>query len=89
MHIYHDQKYHFLGMGKWLSATLHTSQEEHIRGNLLRVASDIFTGKGITSRILLDCCAPAGAPHSTLEHAPLHHLTLDIVKPDQKTLQYY
>ena len=27
--------------------------------------------------------------HPTLEHAALHHLTLDIVKPDQKTLQYY
>ena len=51
---------------------------------LLRVASDISAGKGFTSRALLGCFALAGASHSTLEHAPLHHLTLDIVQPDQK-----
>ena len=27
--------------------------------------------------------------HPTLEHAALHYLTLNIVNPDQKTLQYY
>ena len=56
--------------------------------SLLRLASDVSAGKGLSSRALLDFSAP-GASHTTLEHAALHHLTLDIVKPDQKTLQYY
>ena len=55
----------------------------------MRVASDISAGKGFTSRALLGCFALAGASHSTLEHAPLHHLTLDIVQPGQKLLQFH
>ena len=48
--------------------------------SLLRLAPDISASKGVTSRTLL---AP-GASHSTLEHATLHHLTLDIIQPGQK-----
>ena len=56
--------------------------------HLLRVASDISAGKGFTSRALLGCSALAGAYHPTLEHTPLHHLTLDVFQPDQKLFQF-
>ena len=50
--------------------------------SLLRLAPDISAGEGSTStsRVLFGCWAP-GASQSTLEHAALHHLPLDIVQP--------
>ena len=44
--------------------------------------SDISAGKAFTTTS--DCTiALLGASHPSLEHASLHHLTLDVVQPEQ------